>query len=69
MRSVVVEWTEVSSHSVVVNVPADFDPEVVDLGDALGGLEDDGFLGVVREGIVVRFLDAPDPAAEVLLED
>lgn len=46
-----------------------FDPEVVDLGDALGGLEDDGFLGVVREGIVVRFLDASDPAAEVLLED
>ncbi|WP_342661691.1 hypothetical protein Rruber_05489 (plasmid) [Rhodococcus ruber] len=66
MRSVVIEWTEVSSHCVVVNVPADFDPEVVELGDALGSLEDDGFLGVVREGIVVRFLDAPDPAAEEL---
>ncbi|WP_274521201.1 hypothetical protein [Rhodococcus rhodochrous] len=35
--------------------------------DALGGLKDDGFLGVVREGIEVRFfLDAPDPAAEEL---
>lgn len=66
MRSVVIEWTEVSSHCAVVNVPADFDPEVVELGDASGSLEDDGFLGVVREGIVVRFLDAPDPAAEGL---
>ncbi len=66
MRSVVIEWIEVSSHRAVVNVPGDFDPEVVDLGDALGSLEDDGFLGVVREGIVVRFLDAPDPAAEEL---
>ncbi|KLL95201.1 hypothetical protein NJ76_29010 [Rhodococcus sp. IITR03] len=66
MRSVVIEWTEVSSHRVVVNVPADFDPEAVELGDALGSLEDDGFLGVEREGIVVRFLDAPDPAAEEL---
>lgn len=56
MRSVVIEWTEVSSHRAVVNVPADFDPEVVELGDALGSLEDDGFLGVVREGIVVRFV-------------
>lgn len=45
MRSVVIEWIEVSSHRVVVNVPADFDPEVVELGDALGSLEDDGFLG------------------------
>ncbi|UPW06898.1 hypothetical protein M1C57_23655 (plasmid) [Rhodococcus pyridinivorans] len=66
MCSVVIEWTEVSSHCVVVNVPGDFGPEVVELGDALGSLEDDGFLGVVREGIVVRFLDAPDPAAEEL---
>ncbi len=24
--------------------------------DALGSLEDDGFLGVVREGVVVRFV-------------
>ncbi len=64
MRSVVIEWIEVSSHRAVVNVPAVFDPEVVELGDALGSLEDDGFRGVVREGIVVRFLDAPDPAAE-----
>ena len=47
MRSVVIEWTEVSSHCVVVNVSAVFDPEVVELGDALGSLEDDGFLGVV----------------------
>ncbi|WP_156665397.1 hypothetical protein [Rhodococcus phenolicus] len=56
MRSVVIEWTGVSSHCAVVNVPAVFDPEVVELGDALGSLEDDGFLGVVREGIVVRFV-------------
>ncbi|WP_156665281.1 hypothetical protein [Rhodococcus phenolicus] len=41
---------------VVVNVPADFDLKVVGLGDVLGSLEDDGFLGVVREGIVVRCL-------------
>jgi len=67
MRSVVVTWTEVSSHCVVVNVPAEFDPEVVEWGDALGGLEYDGFLGVVRVGMVVRFVDAPDPAAEMLL--
>ncbi|MGU3587117.1 hypothetical protein ACLBYD_28705 [Rhodococcus sp. C26F] len=66
MRSVVIEWTEVSSHCVVVNVPVVFDPEVVEWGDALGSLGDDGFLGVVREGVVVRFLDAPDPAAEEL---
>ncbi|UQB75696.1 hypothetical protein NXT08_23800 (plasmid) [Rhodococcus pyridinivorans] len=51
---------------VVVNVPADFDLKVVGLGDVLGSLEDDGFLGVVREGIVVRCLDALDPAAEGL---
>ncbi|TWH44431.1 hypothetical protein [Rhodococcus rhodochrous] len=47
---VVICWTEVSSHSVVVNVPADFDPAAVELGDALGGLEGDGFLAVAREG-------------------
>ncbi len=51
---------------MVVNVPADFDLKVVGLGDVLGSLEDDGFLGVVREGIVVRCLDALDPAAEGL---
>lgn len=42
-----------STHSVTVTVPADFDPEDVGLGDALGGFEDDGFLGVEREGIRV----------------
>ncbi|BDB61047.1 hypothetical protein RDE2_28410 [Rhodococcus sp. RDE2] len=47
MRSVVIEWTEVSSHCAVVNVPADFDPEVVELGvnrlgfDAASFLEED----------------------------
>ncbi|MFI6396594.1 hypothetical protein ACIBED_00595 [Rhodococcus coprophilus] len=55
MRSVVIEWTEVSSHCVVVNVLAGFDPEVVALGDALA-LEDGGFLGTVREGIEARFV-------------
>ncbi|MCD5422661.1 hypothetical protein LRS71_24430 [Rhodococcus pyridinivorans] len=47
-------------------MPADFDPEVVELGDALGSLEDDGFLGVVREGIEVRFVDVLDPGVGVL---
>lgn len=67
MRSVVISWTEVSTHSVTVTVPADFDPENAELGDALGELEDDGFLGVEREGIKVWFLDAVDPGAEVLI--
>ncbi|MEE2062270.1 hypothetical protein [Rhodococcus artemisiae] len=31
-----VQWMEVSTHSVTVTVPADFDPENADLGDALG---------------------------------
>lgn len=50
MRSVVISWTEVSTHSVTVTVPADFRPEDAGLGDALGSLEDEGFLGVERGG-------------------
>ncbi len=66
MRSVVVSWMEVSAHSVTVNVPADFDPGSVDVGDVLGALADDGFFGVVREGFEVRDLDVVEPGAEVL---
>lgn len=43
MRSVVITWTEVSTHSVVVNVPADFDPEAtrsVGWPGAAWGVED-----------------------------
>lgn len=69
MRSVVISWTEVSTHSVTVTVPADFSPEDAGLGDALASLEDDGFLGVERESIRVWDLDAIDPGAEVLIRE
>lgn len=64
MRTVEIEWTEVATHRATVNVPADFDPERADLENALAELEDDGFIGVEREGISVKFLDAFDVTAE-----
>ncbi|MEE2062189.1 hypothetical protein [Rhodococcus artemisiae] len=54
---------------MTVTVPADFRPEDAGLGDALGSLEDDGFLGVERESIRVWDLDAIDPGAEVLIRE
>lgn len=54
MRTVELEWTEVSHHRATVNVPPGLDLACVDLGDALS---DAGFTGVEREGIVVRVFE------------
>ena len=47
MRTVTIEWVEVSTHQATVNVTPDFDPERADLADALAAL--DGFVGVETE--------------------
>lgn len=49
-RTVVVEWTETSSHRRVINVPIDLtDEDLLEcLPDDLGSLDDDGFQGVER---------------------
>ncbi|ROZ52827.1 hypothetical protein EEB12_28685 [Rhodococcus sp. WS1] len=62
MRTVTIEWVEVSTHQAMVNVPPDFDPERADLADALAAL--DGFVGVERNEISVTALDAFDATAE-----
>lgn len=54
MRTIEIEWTEVSRHRVAVNVPRDFDAEQVDLANDLATLTDGGFVSVEREGIAVR---------------
>ena len=54
MQTVGIKWTEVSLHWTPVNVSAGFDLERVDLGEVLVALSDQAFVGVEREGIVVR---------------
>lgn len=62
MRTVTIEWVEVSTHRATVNVPLDFDSECAGLADALSEL--DGFGGVERSEISVTPLDAFDATAE-----
>ncbi len=69
MRTIEIEWTEVSRHRVAVNVPRDFDAEEVDLANDLATLTDGGFVSVEREGITVRPLEVFDTTAETFTPD
>lgn len=66
MKTVQITWQEVSEHSVLVNVPDDFDPDNYDLADALAQLENDGFEGLTREGIYVQDDQPFNPTVETL---
>lgn len=67
-RTVVVEWTETSSHRRTINVPIDFTDD--DLGDCLpddlGSLDDDGFQSLERDVDTITAATEFDPDAEVL---
>lgn len=62
VRTVEIEWIEVSRHRATVNVPIGIDLESCDLANALADL--DGFVGLEREAITVRVIGF-DPIAEV----
>jgi len=66
MKTLLVEWTEITQHRAKVQVPVDTDPEGLDLANRLAELTDDGFQGLQREIDSVRTVDH-DPAAEILI--
>lgn len=66
MKTLLVEWTETSTHVAMVNVPADTDPYTLGLENRLAELVDDGFLGVQREINSITVVPN-DPHAEVLI--
>ncbi|PJE00773.1 MAG: hypothetical protein CK429_36185 [Mycobacterium sp.] len=66
MRTVLIEWTEVSHHKARVQIPAGTDVEDLDLENRLAELDDDGFQGLEREIQAVIAVEH-DPQAEVLV--
>jgi len=49
MKTLLIEWTEVSRHRATVQVLSDTNPDGIDLENRLADLADDGFLGLQRE--------------------
>ncbi|WP_141564231.1 hypothetical protein [Mycolicibacterium palauense] len=66
MRTVLIQWTEISQHTARVQVPVDSDTEELDLENRLAELDDDGFQGLEREIQSVVAVEH-DPNAEVLV--
>ena len=66
MRTVLIQWTEISQHTARVQVPIDSDTEELDLENRLAELDDDGFQGLEREIQSVVTVEH-DPSAEVLV--
>lgn len=66
MRTVLIEWIEVSHHKVRVQIPAGTDAEDLDLENRLAELDDDGFQGLEREIQAVTAVEH-DPHAEILV--
>ena len=67
-RTVVVEWTETSSHRRVINVPIDLTDSDLEecLPDDLGSLDDAGFQSLERDVDTITAATEFDPDAEVL---
>jgi hypothetical protein len=67
MKTLLIEWTEISRHSTTVQVPVDADADkVIDLESRLAELVDDGFICLRREIGSVATVEH-DPTAQVLL--
>lgn len=66
MRTVLIEWTEISQHKVRVQVPIDADTDELDLENRLAELDDDGFQGLEREVQAVTAVEH-DSHTEILV--
>lgn len=66
MRTVLIEWTEISQHKARVQIPAGTDVDELDLENRLAELDDDGFQGLERQIRSVTAIEH-DPHAEILV--
>ncbi|KZM68850.1 hypothetical protein [Nocardia terpenica] len=74
MKTIILEWIDISDHSLKVTVPEDFDPDDIDseyedLYDDLAEFDSESYNGCTREGAYIRKVVKYDPQASTLYLD